>query len=44
MANFKSPPKSSGPRKWLWFVGLYVGGVVVLGAASLLLRALMGQA
>ncbi|WP_417830083.1 hypothetical protein [Thalassospira sp.] len=39
MTRFKSPKA----RKWLWFVGLYIGGVVVLGAASLLLRALMGQ-
>ena len=31
-------------RRWLWFVGLYVGGIGVLGGASLLLRALMGQA
>ena len=40
MASTKSPKA----RRWLWFVGLYIGGVVVLGAASLLLRALMGQA
>ncbi|BDW95439.1 hypothetical protein MACH10_11240 [Thalassospira tepidiphila] len=40
MAMFRSPKA----RRLLWFVGLYVGGVVVLGAASLLLRALMGQA
>ncbi|BDW88350.1 DUF2474 domain-containing protein [Thalassospira tepidiphila] len=44
MTVFKSPLKSPKARRWLWFVGLYVGGVVVLGAASLLLRALMGQA
>lgn len=43
MACIKSPLKSPKARRWLWFVGLYVGGVVVLGAASLLLRALMGQ-
>ncbi|MBE72740.1 MAG: hypothetical protein CMO07_18950 [Thalassospira sp.] len=44
MTSIKSPVKSPKARRWLWFVGLYVGGVVVLGAASLLLRALMGQA
>lgn len=44
MASLNSPLNSPKARKWLWFVGLYVGGVVVLGAASLLLRALMGQA
>ncbi|MCC9625659.1 DUF2474 family protein [Thalassospira sp. MA62] len=37
-------PKSQKARRWLWFVGLYLGGVITLGAASLLLRALMGQA
>jgi hypothetical protein len=44
MASLKPHIKSPKTRKWLWFVGLYIGGVVVLGAASLLLRALMGQA
>ncbi|HCK16968.1 MAG TPA: DUF2474 domain-containing protein [Thalassospira sp.] len=44
MASLKSPLKSPKARRWLWFVGLYVGGIIVLGAASLLLRALMGQA
>ncbi|NIY77311.1 DUF2474 family protein [Thalassospira sp. HF15] len=40
MISLKSPKA----RRWLWFIGLYVGGVVSLGALSLLLRALMGQA
>jgi hypothetical protein len=37
------PLKSETARRWLWFAGLYVGGIIVLGSASLLLRALMGQ-
>ncbi|WP_430470647.1 DUF2474 family protein [Thalassospira lucentensis] len=36
--------KSPKTRRILWFIGLYVGGIVVLGAASFLLRAMMGQA
>ena len=38
---FNPSPKS---RRVLWFIGLYVGSVVVLGAVSLLLRSLMGTA
>lgn len=36
--------KSEKTRRWLWFVGLYLGGVVVVGAFSLLFRALMSHA
>ncbi|WP_412776726.1 DUF2474 family protein [Thalassospira lucentensis] len=36
--------KSPKTRRILWFAGLYIGSILVLGAASLLLRSLMGTA
>jgi hypothetical protein len=28
-------------RRWLWFLGLWAGGVVAVGAAAFLLRTLL---
>lgn len=28
-------------RKWLWFVGLWIGGVVTIGALSIVLRSIL---
>ena len=28
-------------RRWLWFLGLWAGGVLAVGAAALLLRVLL---
>ncbi|MHC8494236.1 hypothetical protein ACTU44_16200 [Thalassospira sp. SM2505] len=35
---------SERTRRLLWFVGLYVGGIVVIGTAAMLLKAMLGQA
>ncbi|PKR48343.1 DUF2474 domain-containing protein [Thalassospira povalilytica] len=31
-------------RRLLWFIGLYIGGIVGVGLAAFLLKALLGQA
>ncbi|WP_085620355.1 DUF2474 family protein [Thalassospira alkalitolerans] len=36
--SFSPSPKT---RRLLWFIGLYAGGIVAVGAVSLLLRSLM---
>ena len=28
-------------RRWLWFVGLYLAGIVVIGAIAMLIRAVL---
>jgi|TARA_R100000005_G_scaffold94270_1_gene71747 hypothetical protein len=32
------PEKGDLGRKWAWFIGLWLGGVLVVGAVSALLR------
>ncbi len=36
--SFTPSPKT---RRVLWFIGLYAGGILVIGAVSLLLRSLI---
>lgn len=31
-------------RRLLWFVGLYIGGIAVVGTVAMLLKAMLGQA
>ncbi|HBN50178.1 hypothetical protein ABIE64_000581 [Thalassospira sp. MBR-102] len=38
MTAFSPKPKT---RRVLWFIGLYAGGILVIGAVSLLLRSLI---
>ncbi len=34
-----TPRESAGPKKqWLWFFGLWIGGVVTVGTVSMVLR------
>lgn len=28
-------------RRWLWFVGIYLAGIVVIGAIAMLIRAVL---
>lgn len=43
MDNADNDPSRGGglKRQWLWFVGLWIAGVVTVGAVSLLLRAIL---
>lgn len=35
---------SEKTRKLLWFITLYLGGIVVIGTAAFILKAMLGQA
>ncbi|WP_430475937.1 hypothetical protein ACQ0MK_10325 [Thalassospira lucentensis] len=36
--------RSEKTRRLLWFAALYIAGIITVGAAAMLLKALLGQA
>ncbi len=36
--------RSEKTRRLLWFITLYLGGIVVIGKAAFILKAMLGQA